>query len=136
MSELTRDAVEKLARFTPAGGLDAAEVMFAAGRASARTPWGWKAAVAVLLLANAGWLAGFSHRGTKPISPELPALKTQPTPAPIETISPRPNESLSPWSLGALQRTGDLESLPELPALANLPPSEPPLTPHALGLLD
>ena len=46
------DPVAKLAQFTPAPSADAAELLFAAGRASARTHWGWKVAVAALVASN------------------------------------------------------------------------------------
>ena len=52
---MTPDPVfDKLARFTPSvSSLDAAEVLFRAGQASARTPWCWKIAVvgSVLVIA-------------------------------------------------------------------------------------
>jgi len=131
------NAIDKLGRFTPNASLDAAEVLFRAGRASARTPRGWKFAVAVLLLANVGWVAERGLREPKSSLPEVPPAIAKPSVLPpLEPTLPSPTESLSPWSLGALQRTGDLESLPELSAIANFAPTDPPLTPHSLGTID
>ena len=48
LGDVTTYNKTKLARFTPsASSLDPADVLFRAGRASARTPWGWKIAVSI-----------------------------------------------------------------------------------------
>ena len=130
------NAIDKLSRFTPDGlGLDAAEVLFRAGRASARTPWGWKAAVALLLLANGGWLAErWSHEPVAVPVVSIPEKQVAPVVEPPASPLPDPSESL--WSLGALHQTTDADSLPASPAIANMPPTDPPLTPHSLGMID
>ncbi|HXD87997.1 MAG TPA: hypothetical protein VN641_16035 [Urbifossiella sp.] len=132
------NAIDKLGRFTPDGsGLDAAAVLFRAGQASARTPWGWKAAVAVLLLANGGWLAERWLR--EPVAAPIisvPETKVAPGVEPPVERGPSPTSGESLWSLGALQRTGDLELLPEMPAIANFAPTDPPLTLHSPGMID
>jgi len=109
---------DKLARFSPdPGGLDPAEVLFRAGRASARTPRGWKVAVAGLLLSNAvgfGWLAlrPVPESAQTPVPLVLPAQVAEPPPAP-------PVEA-SPWSAHTLMGTLDTDRLPPPEAVAGL----------------
>ena len=61
---MTPDPVyDKLAKFSPdAAAVDASVLLFEAGRASARTPWGWKAAAAALLVANVLSVGYFASR--------------------------------------------------------------------------
>lgn len=142
MPEMTPDPVlDKLARFTPDGSaVDPAEMLFRAGRASARTHWGWKAAVAGLLLVNLGTAIVLVFR------PEKPAPSPEPVPVPVPVVvpavvpspepPPSPDESPSPWSLGALLRTTDPRDLPAAQAAIDLAPPEPPLTPRSAGRAD
>jgi len=137
---MTPDPVlDKLARFTPDGSqLDPAELLFRAGRASARTHWGWKAAVAGLLLANLGTVGFFMSRPGKP----APSPGPVPVPVVVPVVAPRPDPppspdvSPSPWSLGALLRTTDPRDLPAAQAAIDLAPAEPPLTPRSVGRTD
>jgi hypothetical protein len=81
---MSRDPLDKLARFTPAaGGLDRDELLFRAGRASARTPRGWKVAAGVLATTQAAtlalWLGGGS--GPPPTAPTAVAPEAPPAPA-------------------------------------------------------
>jgi hypothetical protein len=131
--ELTPDPVfDKLALFSPdPAGVDAADILFRAGRASAPTPWGWKAAVAVLGLttaAAAGW-AAFGRRDDPPppvvvpVPVAVPVLVPAPEPAPV----PYPERPPGPWSLGALIRTTDVNELPRPEPVGVALPADPPL---------
>jgi len=110
---MTPDPVlAKLARFTP-NAVDPAELLFAAGRASARTPWYWKATVAGSLLVNvvcAGLLLTRPEVAqVVPVEPvETPATPV-PEPAPVAAPTSTPN----PWSLQALHHLGDPDRLPK-----------------------
>jgi hypothetical protein len=140
VSEVTPDPVyDKLARFSPdSQRLDPAEILFRAGRASARTHWFWKLAVAALLLTNmaaVGLLAFRDHSG-----PTAPEVVTVPVVipvvvVPVEPVS-SPPESASPWSYGSLLRTTDPDDLPRSPALVGMTPSAPPLTPLSRREID
>jgi hypothetical protein len=113
---MSTDPVAKLAKFTPATALDPAELLFAAGRASARTVWGWKAAVAALLLTNTLTLTLFALR------PPAPAAQPVPLPTPVVPPVPQPEppqpspptDSLvdEPWSYRALAAAGDPDRFP------------------------
>ena len=129
--------IGKLTRFTPSGSsLDPAEVLFRAGRASARTPWGWKMAVSGLVFVTAALLgerlvndrnAKSGPREAAPVSVVAPV----PIPTPDQSPSPSPGEPGSPWRLGALLHAADPDDLPTSPALAGLSPADPPLTPRS-----
>lgn len=129
---MTPDHVyDKLARFSPdSQGIDPAEILFRAGRASARTHWLWKLAVAALLLTNVAAVGFLAFRDR----PErtAPEVVTVPVVIPVvvtptEPVS-APTESASPWSYGSLLRTTDPDDLPRSPALVGLTPAAPPLT--------
>ncbi len=121
---MNADPVAKLSRFTPAGAIDPAELLFAAGRASARTPWGWKAAVGTLALANVALASvlAFGPRDAAPVLP-TPVPAGRPEPAPVPPSAPAPADD--PWSYRVLRAAdADLAPVPE-PALDFAPPREP-----------
>ena len=75
---MSDDVIRTLGKFTPGtGGLDRDALLFAAGRASRKTPWGWK--VACVLLA-AGWLVtlGWPERKPSDGSPPRTAVAADP----------------------------------------------------------
>lgn len=125
MPEMNPDPIEKLARFTPSSA-DHAELLLAAGRASAPTPWFWKAGLAASLLANAvclGWLvfrAPEVRTITVPAEPTPILVVPRPEPLPI---SPTPD----PWSVGSLNARGDLDRFP-MPAIFDTTADDKPLT--------
>jgi predicted membrane-bound mannosyltransferase len=82
------DPVEKLARFTPAGP-DQAELLFAAGRASASTPWFWKAALAASVVANAVCVGFLVFR-----APEVQRVVVPQQPAPVPVLVSLPDHEL------------------------------------------
>ncbi len=89
---------EKLTRFTPsASSLDPAEVLFRAGQASVRTPWGWKVGVSGLLLVVAVLLGErlVNNQNAKPGSQEaapITVVAPVPIPASEPSLSPIPSE--------------------------------------------
>jgi hypothetical protein len=129
--------INKLARFTPTSAtVDQAALLFAAGRASARTPWLWKVAVAGLLLTNLGWLSLLIFRqnittGPTPNSqPEaVPVAIPQADPPPPATNS-LPSSSDDPWSYRSLASIDDPEKIPLLEPLISHVPTQKPLTPR------
>ena len=138
MSEMTDDPVlDKLKLFTPDGSsLDSAEILFSAGRASVRTPRGWKIAVAGLLLAILGLIDERMIRQPQTaVSPasgspdDRPAIIVQPA-------YPIPTETSSPWRFCALQHLSDPNDLPGSAALSAISPGDPPLTPRSRGEFD
>jgi hypothetical protein len=135
---MTNDPLlDKLARFTPnAASVDNAALLFATGRASARTPWVWKVAVAGLLLANAGWLSvlafGPKQEGVPisvpPITPAAPATpQTEPDSLPSSNPPPLSDD---PWSYRALHSIDDPEKLPHSGPLQNEITTDKHLTPR------
>ena len=128
MSEVNPDPVARLAKFTPASASNAADLLFAAGRASARAHRGWKAAVAALALSNValGALLLFGSRELPPAAPPLPVAQPQPEPVPAPPASaPAPTDE--PWSYRTLRAT-DPEYPPKAEPFANLAPAREPLT--------
>jgi len=125
---MTPDPVlAKLAKFTPSS-LDPAELLFAAGRASANTPWFWKAAVAGSLLVNALCIGLLVFP-----TPEQPQIvPADPVAAPVPVSNPIPVVPLAsmpdPWSLQALNRVDDLDQLPKAEPKSELSHSGKPLT--------
>ena len=112
MPEMNPDPVAKLAQFTPTSA-DHAELLFAAGRASAPTPWFWKASLAGSLLANAVCIGLFLFR-----SPEVQTVVVPAEPAPVPVIVPQPepapvSPTPDPWSVGSLNARGDLDQFPK-----------------------
>jgi hypothetical protein len=133
---MTPDPVaDTLARFTlRESSLDPAQVLFRAGRASARTPWGWKMAVAGLVLVIAallverlatGWNANTGPREGAPVVGKVPSPAPEPIPVPT------PSEPESPWRFGALLRVTDADDLPKSPTSAGVRPADAPLTPRS-----
>jgi hypothetical protein len=125
--------IDKLARFTPsAATVDNSALLFAAGRASARTPAIWKLAVAGLLLTNAGWvsvLASLTNReAVHDTSPQTtPAIPVQSEPVlPPSSNTPPPSDE--PWNYRNLMSIDDPGKLPESQPLQNPIPNERPLT--------
>jgi hypothetical protein len=129
---MSTDPVARLAKFNPATALDPAELLFAAGRASARTAWGWKAAVGALLLTNAVTVGLLVLRSPAPES------QPEPQPAPVVTPGPQPEPPQpSPptgpifderWSYGALAAVGDPDQFPKAEPIMGGHPPEAPLT--------
>ena len=107
---MPEDVIETLQAFTPAT-VNRDEMLFAAGKASARTPRFWKIAVAALLLSQSltllGWLAW----------PRAVTVEVQVV-VPIETPREpsRPTESEPPkGSYLELLRTFDIDAPAPLP---------------------
>jgi hypothetical protein len=101
---------DALARFTPAARLDRDEVLFQAGRASARAGRLWKGAAALLLATNAATLAIWFLTPPR----QVVVLESRPSPLPADPAEPPPTEteSQSPsWTVTA-RRTGELPPLP------------------------
>lgn len=127
--------LDKLSRFTPHGTVaDQAAFLFAAGRASARIPWGWKAVVAGLVIANICWVfLLFLHTSIKtqpnaPLPPESPSEHSSPT-APLQpTVSNPHSNGDETWSYRAILSAGDLEQFPTTKPLHNPIPTDHPLT--------
>lgn len=122
------DPADRLARFTPAAGPDAADLLYRMGRASAPTRLRWKLAVAGLLLTNVGALAWIRLR------PE----PTVATPVVVPVVVPVPvPEPLPDYHATGLPREGgfrvhdDPDRWPAVEPLAGVAPPGPPLTPLA-----
>jgi hypothetical protein len=119
---MSTDPVAKLAKFTPANALDPAELLFAAGRASARTAWGWKAAVGVLLLTNTIAVGLFAFHSPAPVpQPEpqpAPVVPPQPQPEPPQSGPPKGAVTSDPWSYQALAAVGDPDRFPKSEPIA------------------
>lgn len=136
---MTPDPVfDNLARFTPSGGPDVADILFAAGRASAPTPLVWKLAVAGLVLTNlvAVGVLLFGTRPATPVQPApepvaVPVIVPVPVPEPTSPSPESPGGTVSPWSVGSLHAAGDADQLPRSEPLAGVQPAHPPLTPSA-----
>jgi hypothetical protein len=127
MPDLTPDpTLGRLAGFTPAAALDPAEMLFAAGRASARTPWGWKAAVAGLLALNVATAAALLRPGHPPPSDPAPGVHTPVPPSdeqpPVEDAPDSPGEAM-------LVRTTNLDDRPRPEVITDLVAARYPLTP-------
>ena len=144
MSDLKPDPVhDKLARFTPNPAFpDPAEVLFFAGRASARTSWGWKATVVGLLFANVVQVGILLFREAKHAWASTPGLEQidpvvnvgpMATPTSEPRLSPGEADSASPWSFGVLHRVSDPNDLPQAQAVEGLSSGDPPLTPRSRG---
>ena len=127
MSEVNPDPIAKLAKFTPATSADPADLLFAAGRASARTPRGWKAAVVSLALSNVALCACLLlvPRDAPTVAP-VPAAAVPQQPEPI-LPSPASVPVDDPWSYRTLRAT-DPEFSPTSEPVANLTPPRAPLT--------
>jgi hypothetical protein len=97
---------DALARFTPAARLDRDEMLFQAGRASARAGRLWKGVAALLLATNVATLTmWFSTRPRQVV-----VIETQPAPIPAEPVEPQPTEAESQapsWTVTA-RRSGEL----------------------------
>jgi hypothetical protein len=121
------DPVAKLARFTPAPSPDAVELLFAAGRASARTHWLWKGAVAALVISNAALGVLFALRTTDPQPAPQPIPVVQPAPeqpaTPQATTPPSSAPADEPWSYRTL-RGSDLEHAPQSDTFPLAPPRQ------------
>ena len=127
---MNADPVARLAKFTPGTVIDPSELLFAAGRASARTPWGWKAAVAALILTNTLTLTLVALRPAAPAGrPEpqsAPVVSPAPRPAPPQPGPPADTVTDEPWSYGALAAVGDPEQFPRAePILGGHRPDAP-----------
>jgi hypothetical protein len=120
---------DKLAKFTPdAAAVNPAELLFAAGRASARTPWGWKTAVAGLILTNLVCvsLLVFHSPEAPPEVHTVPAVVTQPEPPSTVPVAPQTDD---PWTYHTLISVSDPERFPKIDIGADPMPTERPLTP-------
>jgi len=99
----------KLSQFTPAA-VGHAELLFAAGRASARTPWIWKATVFGSLAVNV-LCVGLLLRSPEPpkvVLPEPAAVPVLPVAEPVAVPVPTPE----PWSYQAMHAATDPDRLP------------------------
>ena len=89
---MSESNVEKLSRFTPeSGNLSSAEILFRAGRASARPNRLWKLLTGTLILSQALTCVFLWPRSSDPDSVEKPK-------APPQQLPPVPEEDLSPPS--------------------------------------
>jgi hypothetical protein len=127
-----------LARLQPNGSLlDPADVLFHAGRASARTPRMWKLAVAGLLLANMVTIGLLLSR-RDPTRPPTAAPIPIATPAPDPTPAPPPDSppGSDPNSLYSLAHSLDPDAPP--PPAGFVAPDRPaaPFTVGSLGVTD
>ena len=129
---MNSDPVAKLSRFTPVSAADPAELLFAAGRASARTHWGWKATVAGLLLTNAVAAALFAHRppvAAGPLEPQPATPAIIPQPEPPRSAPPTGTVTTEPWSYQALASAGDPDRFPKTEPTRGGYATPAPLTP-------
>ena len=103
---LTDPTARALARFTPTTRLDRDEMMFRAGRTSARAGRLWKGAAALLLTTNAATLAVWLSTPPR----QVVVIETRPTSIPADPVEPPPTgvepQSAS-WTVTA-RRTGEL----------------------------
>jgi hypothetical protein len=125
---MSSDPADLLARFTPAAGPDAAELMFRMGRASAPTRLQWKLAVLGLMVTNAaavGWIA------MRP-DPSLPAPEVVTVVIPVPVVEPVPSyPTADPPGVGVIRVFTDPDHWPALEPIAGIAPPGPPLTPLA-----
>jgi hypothetical protein len=124
-----------LTRLQPNGSiLDPADVLFHAGRASARTPRAWKVAVAGLLMANLVMVGLLLARRDPPRPLEAAAPVAVPTPAPAPPADTLP--SSDPDSVYSLARSFDPDAPP--PPAGFVAPDRPvaPTTVGSLGVTD
>ncbi len=124
---LTPDpTLDKLARFSPAPPLtiDRDELLFQAGRASARVGRVWKTAVALLVATQAATLGMWLLTPTGPAtSPQTDATAAMPATAPV----PAPAQQLDPLSIAALLHW-DGDTLPPAPDAGPAGPVSPVLS--------
>jgi hypothetical protein len=139
MPEMTPDPVlEKLARFAPAQSqIDAAELLFRAGRESARTPRVWKVSVLGLLLANAVTV-GFLLPRDPPRPLEVIAI---PVAVPVMLPTPVPQHADRPYSpdpnsVAAISRAFDPDSPPPPAGFAAPNHPDPILSVRLKGIID
>jgi hypothetical protein len=112
---LTPDpALEKLARFSPApAAIDRDELLFQAGRASARAGNGWKTVAALLLVTQTATLGmlltnpGRTTTGSRTDMVLVPGPSSE-SPNPVAARSPEPSDR---FSYAALQKW-DLDTMP------------------------
>jgi len=131
-------AIDWLARLTPNGSrLDPTEVLVRAGRASARTPWGWKLAVAALLLANVATVVILLPHREHPRSPEAtPAPVVSPASAPTLAPPPESPPGSDANSIAALARSLDPDAPPPPAGFVAPDHPEPTLTVGSRGVTD
>ncbi|HYH68860.1 MAG TPA: hypothetical protein VD866_29475 [Urbifossiella sp.] len=116
----------RLARFTPAAGPDAAELLFQMGRAAAPTPLRWKLGVAALLLTNTAALAWIILRP----EPAVPTPVVVPVVMPVPVLEPSPGyQAADPPHYGPIRVHDDPDRWPAPEPLAGVAPPGPPLTP-------
>lgn len=122
------EPADRLARFTPAPGPDAAELLFRMGRASAPAPLGWKLGVASLLLTNAVALAWIELRP----EPSIPPTAVVPVVVPVPMPEPTPGYHATELPrYGGFRVYDDPEHRPAVEPLAGVAPPVVPLTPLA-----
>jgi hypothetical protein len=125
---------ERLSQFTPDGsGLDRDALLFAAGRASARPNRGWMVVAGALAACQLLTLTVVWPKNPAPIDmPRSLAMRhesakgTPPSPADVS--------ELSALSMQFFNSKDD--DFPPAVPVANLIPSEPPLTSHSVSALD
>ncbi len=107
---LTDPVARALARFTPAAGLERDEMLFRAGRASARTGWLLRSVAALLLATNAVTLALWLSASPR----QVVVIESPPTPGPgLPTEPPQTEiEPSAPSWIASTRRTGELPPRP------------------------
>ena len=114
-----------LAGFSPsAPAIDRDEVMFRAGRASARVGRGWKAAVALMVVAQVvGWTVWLTEPASAPKESAAPT-----TIAPVPPVEVAPADPTDPASYRALVVQWSGENPPAIPVSASPNSARPPLS--------
>jgi hypothetical protein len=125
-----------LTRLQPNGSvLDPADVLFHAGRASARTPRAWKLAVTGLLLANFVMVGFLLARRDVPRLPDAASAPVAvPTPAPAPPSDSRPGSD--PDSVFSLARSFDPDAPPPPAGFVAADRPAAPLTVGSLAVTD
>ena len=122
--------IEKLTRFTPVTTLNRDELLFAAGRASARSPRIWKWLVGGLALSQSVTLAAGCWLTPVASSPFVPTMAVEATPLLIpETPQAPASLTPDPSSYLELSRRMTDDGFPRsAPAPNETGPVSPPLT--------
>ncbi len=127
------DVIDALAAFTPdAGRLDRDDLLFRAGRASARPNRWWQRLAAALAVSQAATLVALAPRPT-PVPPVAPDRRDAPRPAaapfPPPPVDSDPSPDPVPGSYAALRDSVATGRLPPVPPAADgLHVSDRPLT--------
>jgi hypothetical protein len=124
---MTPDPLSKLGRFTPQPPrIDRDELLFRAGRSSARVGRGWKAAVAALAVSQAVTIALLVWPDGDPPTAARPPVAPSPLPG-QEPTAPE-YVPLPLHSYGALTRSVEAGELPPVISSGVAFPDRPPLS--------